>query len=138
MLHGASKLTTDKIKGVISEAPAAAGRKLGDLKVPTIIAHGKMDNWGGRFGTDYIWKRTFPFSPISVEKWVQSLQENERPIRFIFYKNAGHSFHSGSLERVSQVRVGGASFTAYLGAVEGVVAQYERDVFAFVKENMAR
>ena len=70
------------------------------------------------------------------EQWVKSLQEEGSPIRFIFYENAGHSFHEGPLKKVTLGRANGISFTAYEGADEEVLEQYERDIFTFVNSNL--
>ncbi|MEO1245254.1 MAG: hypothetical protein AAFX56_06160 [Pseudomonadota bacterium] len=136
-LHGASELAGHPIKGVIAEAPAANGYPVGDIVVPTIIPFGSKDNWAGRSATDYIWTRTYPSSPVSLEQWVTSLQEKGRPIEFIFYENAGHSLHEGPLREVTRGRANGISFTAYEGADEEALEQYERDVITFVKRKLA-
>ncbi len=136
VLHSATELANNPIRGVIAEAPAANGYPIGDINIPTIIPFGKMDNWAGRSEADYIWTRTYPSSPISLEKWVKSLQEKGSPIKFIFYENAGHSFHEGPLKKVTLGRANGISFTAYEGADEEVLEQYERDIFTFVNSNL--
>jgi len=66
---------------------------------------------------------------------VKSLQEKGRPVRFVFYENAGHSLDEGPLKKVTRDRANGVSFTAYEGAKDEVLQQYERDVFAFVNSN---
>lgn len=134
-LHAASEFVDFQIRGVIAEAPAANGYPLGDIKIPTIIVFGKLDNWAGRSETDYIWKRTYPNSPVSLEKTVEALQKNGRPVRFLFYDNAGHSFHEGPLRKVSRGRASGRTFSAHEGADEDTLRQYERDVLEFVHNN---
>ncbi len=136
VLYSATELANNSIRGVIAEAPAANGYPLGYIKIPTIIPFGKMDNWAGRSETDYIWTRTYPSSPISLEQWVKSLQEKGRPIEFTFYENAGHLLFSGPLKKVTLDRANGLSFTAYQGADEEVVKQYERDIFRFVNSHL--
>ncbi len=135
VLHAATELAGKRITGVIAEAPAANGYAIGDIAIPTIIAFGSKDNWAGRSETDYIWTRTSPSSPESLERWVTSLQEKGRPIEFLFYENAGHSLHEGPLREVTRGRASGASFTAYEGADEAALEKYERDVAAFVARN---
>jgi dienelactone hydrolase len=137
VLHSATELP-NPIRGVIAEAPTANGYPIGDINIPTIIPFGKRDTWAGRSETDYIWTRTYPSSPISLEQLVTSLQEKGRPIRITFYENAGHSFHEGPLRQVTRGRANGISFTAYEGADEEALIQYERDIFAFVNRNLVQ
>ncbi|MEX2125986.1 MAG: hypothetical protein WD795_19000 [Woeseia sp.] len=137
VLYAGSEIENDHIRGIISEAPAATGFTLGDYNIPTIIPFGKLDNWAGRSETDYVWQRTYPNSPISIEDWVKSLQEKGRPIKFIFYENAGHLLFEGPLEKVIVRRGDAIAFTAYQGAGEGVLEQYEHDVITFVKNSLA-
>ena len=132
VLYAGTEITNKHIRGIISEAPAATGFSLGDLNIPTIIPFGAMDNWAGRSETDYVWKRTYPNSPVSIEDWVKLLQEKGRPIAFIFYENAGHLLFEGPLKKVTVRRGDAIAFTAYEGAGEGVLEQYERDVITFV------
>jgi dienelactone hydrolase len=137
VLHSATELANNPIRGVIAEAPAANGYPLGDIEIPTIIPFGEKDNWAGRSETDYIWTRSYPPRfPMSLEQWVQSLQEKGRPVKFIFYENAGHLLFVGPLKEVTVRRGDAASFTAYEGADEEALKQHERDVFAFVNGNM--
>ncbi len=135
VLYAGSKLNTNNIRGIISEAPAATGYALADYNIPTIIPFGKLDNWAGKSETDYVWKRTYPSSPISIEQWVRSLQEKERPVKFIFYENAGHLLFEGPLEKVTVRRGDKIAFTAYQGADEEALEQYEKDILEFVKNN---
>ena len=132
VLYAGTELGYSSIRGIISEAPAATGSALGDLSIPTIIPFGALDNWAGQSETDYVWTRTYPNSPISIEAWVRSLQEKQRPIRFIFYENAGHLLFEGPLKEVTVRRGESIAFTAYEGAGPGVLQQYERDVMSFV------
>lgn len=132
VLHSATELSKYPVKGVIAEAPAANGYPIGDIKIPTIIPYGAKDNWAGRSETDYIWTRTYPDSPMSLEEWVRSLQKKGSQIKFIFYENAGHSIHAGPLKEVTLGRASGLSFTAYEGADEEALRQYEFDVIEFV------
>lgn len=136
VLYAGSELANNNIRGIISEAPAATGYTLGDFNIPTIIPFGKMDNWAGRSETDYVWTRTYPSSPISIEHWLKSLQEKGRPVKFIFYENAGHLLFEGPLKKVTVRRGDVIAFTAYQGADEEVLIQYERDVFTFVNKNL--
>lgn len=138
VLYAGSELANDRIRGIISEAPAATGFALGDLQIPTIIPFGAMDNWAGRSETDYVWTRTYPNSPISIAHWVQTLQQRGLPTEFIFYENAGHLLFAGPLREVTVERANSASFTAYEGAGEGVLEQYERDVMMFVNGNLTQ
>ncbi len=136
VLYAGSELVNKNIRGIISEAPAATGYSLGDFNIPTIIPFGKMDNWAGKSETDYVWTRTYPSSPISIEHWVKSLQEKERPIKFIFYENAGHLLFEGPLEKVTVRRGDTIAFTAYQGADDKALKQYEHDVITFVNSNL--
>ncbi|MGB5817909.1 MAG: hypothetical protein WBG90_00395 [Saonia sp.] len=135
-LYAGSTLTNDYIKGIISEAPAATGYPLGDFNIPTIIPFGKLDTWAGKSDTDYVWTRTYPISPILIESWMKSRQEKGRPIKFIFYENAGHLLFEGPLEKVTVRRGNTIAFTAYRGAGEKALKQYEQDVITFVKSNL--
>ena len=134
--YSGSELANEHIRGIISEAPAATGFTLGDYNIPTTIPFGSMDNWAGRSETDYVWTRTYPSSPVSIEDWVKSLQDKGRPIRFIFYENAGHLLFEGPLKNVTVRRGDAIAFTAYEGAGEGVLEQYEHDVITFVNSNL--
>ena len=138
VLYAGTEIANSHIRGIISEAPAATGFTLGDLSIPTIIPFGKLDNWAGRSETDYVWTRTYPNSPISIEDWVKSLQEKGRPIRFIFFENAGHLLFEGPLKEVTVQQGDAIAFTAYQGAGEGVIEQYELDVVTFVNCNLAQ
>ena len=136
VLYAGSKLDKGNIRGIISEAPAATGYTLEDYNIPTIIPFGKLDNWAGKSETDYVWTRTYPSSPISIEKWVKSLREKERPVKFIFYENAGHLLFEGPLEKVTVRRGDIIAFTAYQGADAKALKQYEHDVISFVNSNL--
>jgi len=57
----------------------------GDVDIPTIIPFGALDTWAGQSDTDYVWKRTYPDSPISIEDWVHAQQAKGRPVKFVFY-----------------------------------------------------
>lgn len=137
VLYAGSKILNENIKGIISEAPAATGYALGDYKVPTIIPFGKLDTWAGKSDTDYVWERTYPTSPVSIESWTKSLQEKNRPIKFIFYENAGHLLFEGPLEKVTVRRGDSIAFVAYQGASQEALQKYERDVIAFVKNHIS-
>jgi dienelactone hydrolase len=132
VLYAGSKLNNESVKGIISEAPAATGYELEDYNIPTIILFGKLDTWAGKSDTDFVWKRTYPNSPISIEQWVNSLKEKGRPIDFIFYEQAGHLLFEGPLEKVTVKRGDKIAFTAYQGADENVLKQYEKDIIEFV------
>ena len=136
VLYAGSKFDTKNVRGIISEAPAATGYVLEDYNIPTIIPFGKLDNWAGKSETDYVWTRTYPSSPISIEHWLKSLQEKERPVKFIFYENAGHLLFEGPLEKVTVRRGDKIAFTAYQGADEEVLKKYEQDIIRFVKSNL--
>ena len=138
VLYAGSELNNDRIRGIISEAPAATGFPLGDYDIPTIVPFGKLDNWAGRSETDYVWTRTYPTSPVSIEDWVKARQNAGRPVDFIFYENAGHLLFDGPLEKVTVRRGDAIAFTAYQGAAEGVLEQYERDVVTFVNSNLLK
>ncbi len=138
VLHAGAELADPNIKAIVSEAPAATGYELGDLPIPTIIPFGALDTWAGRSETDYVWTRTYPSSPISIEAWVRSLQEKRRPVRFIFYENAGHLLFAGPLREVTVRRGAEIAFTAFEGAGPGVVERYERDVMSFVRGILER
>ena len=138
VLHGATEFPDASIRGVIAEAPTANGYPIGDIAVPTIIPFGKKDNWAGRSETDYIWTRTYPSSPISLEQLIATLQAKGSPVRFLFYDNAGHSFHEGPLRQVTRGRANGISFTAYEGADGEALARYEQDVAAFIDRHSTR
>ncbi len=138
VLYAGAEIANKNIRGIISEAPAATGFTLGDYNIPTIIPFGKLDNWAGRSETDYVWTRTYPNSPISIEDWVNSRQEKRRPIEFIFYENAGHLMFEGPLKKVTVRRGDAIAFTAYEGANEEVLKQYEHDVFKFVNTNLVK
>lgn len=138
VLYAGSEIANEYIRGIISEAPAATGFTLGDYSIPTIIPFGKLDNWAGRSETDFVWTRTYPNSPISIEDWVKTRQENGRPIMFLFYENAGHLLFEGPLEEVTVKRGDAIAFTAYQGAGEGVLELYEHDVITFVNSILAQ
>lgn len=136
VLHAGSAISNDSIRAIISEAPAGSGFALGDYDIPTIIPFGSLDTWGGKSKTDYVWKRTYPNSPISIENWVESLQKKERPIQFRFYENAGHLLFEGPLKEVTIRRGNVVAFTAFQGAGDGVLDEYERDVIAFARRQL--
>ncbi|MEO1243363.1 MAG: hypothetical protein AAFX54_15750 [Pseudomonadota bacterium] len=138
ILYAGSEIENENIRGIISEAPAGSGFTLGDYDIPTIIPFGALDTWAGRSDTDYVWKRTYPSSPVSIEDWVNSQQAKGRPVKFIFYENAGHLLFEGPLEKVTVRRGDAIAFTAYQGAGDGVLEQYERDVMTFVNNNLAQ
>lgn len=137
VLYAGSEIANENIRGIISEAPAGSGFALGDYDIPTIIPFGALDTWAGTSDTDYVWKRTYPDQPISIEAWVNGQQAKGRPVRFIFYENAGHLLFEGPLVLVTVRRGDAIAFTAYQGAAEGVLEQYERDVMSFVSDNLA-
>jgi len=138
VLYAGSELIKKQIRGIISEAPAATGYQLGDLNIPTIVLYGKMDNWAGKSETDYVWSRTYPTSPISIESWLKSQQEKGHPIKFIFYENAGHLLFEGPLEKVTVRRGEAIAFTAYQGADDKALIQYEQDVILFIRTNLVK
>lgn len=138
VLYAGSKLARAQIRGIISEAPAATGFVLEDYDIPTIIPFGKLDTWAGKSPTDYVWKRTYPNSPISIENWVESRQEEGHPVQFIFYENAGHLLFEGPLEKVTVKRGDAIGFNSYQGANDDALMQYEKDLIAFVNENLVQ
>jgi len=138
VLYAGSELTKVNIKGIIAEAPAATGYALGDFIIPTIVPFGKLDTWAGKSDTDFVWTRTYPTSPISLENWAKSLQDKGRPIKFVFYENAGHLLFEGPLEKVKVRRGNNIAFIAYQGADDEALKQYEQDVIAFVKSNTGK
>jgi dienelactone hydrolase len=137
VLYAGSEIANGSIRGIISEAPAGSGFTLGDYDIPTIIAFGALDTWAGKSDTDYVWKRTYPDSPVSIEDWVHAQQAKGRPVEFVFYENAGHLLFEGPLVKVTVRRGDAIAFTAYQGADAGVLEQYERDVIAFAKSRLA-
>ena len=137
VLFAGSEIDNVNIRGIIAEAPAGSGFTLGDYDIPTIIPFGALDTWGGGSAADYVWSRVYPDSPISIEAWVNAQRGRDRPVRFIFYENAGHLLFEGPLELVTVRRGDAIAFTAYQGAAEGVLEQYERDVMSFVTAHMA-
>lgn len=137
VLYAGSEIASACIRAIVSEAPAATGFTLGDYDIPTLIPFGKLDNWAGKSETDYVWTRTYPNSPVSIEDWVTSRQEAGRPVGFVFYDNAGHLLFEGPLEEVSVRRGDVIAFTGYQGAAEGVLEQYENDVISFVNTHLA-
>ena len=138
VLYAGSALQDTKIRGIISEAPAATGYTLGDYDIPTIIPFGALDTWAGKSATDYVWERTYPSSPLSIAQWVKSLQEKERPIKFVFYENAGHLLFEGPLEKVTVRRGDTIAFTAYQGADKAALEKYQKDIISFVKNNKVK
>ena len=74
VLHAGSEMGTGNIRGIIAEAPAGSGFTLRDYDTPTIIPFGALDTWAGKSDTDYVWKRTYPDSPVSLEDWVHAQQ----------------------------------------------------------------
>jgi dienelactone hydrolase len=138
VLYSGSEIDNGNIRAIISEAPAGSGFTLGDYDIPTIIPFGALDTWGGKSDTDYVWKRTYPDSPISIEAWVHVQQAKGRPVRFIFYENAGHLLFEGPLEKVTVRRGDAIAFEAYQGAGEGVLERYEHDVIAFAKSHLTQ
>ena len=138
VLHAGSEIENGNIRGIISEAPAGSGFALGDYDIPTIIPFGALDTWAGASDTDYVWKRTYPNSPVSIEDWVKAQQAKGRPVKFIFYENAGHLFFEGPLELVTVRRGEAIAFTAYQGAGEGVLKQYEQDVISFAYKSLVQ
>jgi dienelactone hydrolase len=138
VLYAASEIENRNIRGIISEAPAGSGFTLGDYNIPTIIPFGALDTWAGKSATDYVWKRTYPDSPISIEDWVHAQQAKGRPVKFIFYENAGHLLFEGPLKKVTVRRGDVIAFSAYQGADHGVLEQYEHDVVTFSKSHLAQ
>lgn len=133
-LYAGSLLKLDGIQGIVAEAPAATGLPLGDYAIPTIVIFGKLDTWAGKSETDFVWTRTYPNSPTSIADWVEAMQRRSRPVRFIFYENAGHLLFDGPLEKVTVKRGKAIAFSAYRGADAGVLEQYEHDVMTFVSD----
>jgi dienelactone hydrolase len=138
VLYSGSEIANDKVRGIISEAPAGSGFTFGDYDIPTIIAFGALDTWAGKSDTDYVWKRTYPDSPTSIEDWVHAQQAKSHPVKFVFYENAGHLLFEGPLEKVTVRRGESITFEAYQGAAHGVLERYEQDVIAFAKSLVAQ
>ena len=132
ILHAGAAISDERIRGIISEAPAATGFELGDYDVPTIVSFGGLDTWAGKSPTDFVWLRTYPSSPVSIKNWVDERQQAGRPVEFVLYENAGHLLFDGPLEEVTVKRGDKIAFTAFKGAAEGVLELYERDVREFV------
>lgn len=135
VLYAGAELANERIQGIISEAPAATGYPLGDVTIPTIIPFGQLDTWAGKSETDFIWTRTYPNSPISLEQWVNSQQAKGHSVQFIFYENAGHLLFEGPLEKVTVKRGNAIAFTAYQGADKKALMQYKNDVISFIQRN---
>ncbi|MEO1406538.1 MAG: hypothetical protein AAFV54_08610 [Pseudomonadota bacterium] len=135
VLYAGSEIDNPNIRGIISEAPAGSGFPLGDYNIPTIIPFGALDTWAGESDTDFVWKRTYPNSPESIEDWVNSQQSKGHPVNFKFYEDAGHLLFEGPLEKVTVRRGDAIAFTAYRGAADGVLDQYEDDVISFTRKN---
>lgn len=135
VLYAGSEISDDGVRGIISEAPAATGFELGDYSIPTIVSFGALDTWAGKSKNDFVWTRTYPSSPVSINDWVDSRRAAGRPVELIFYENAGHLLFDGPLEEVTVMRGNEIAFTAYKGAGEGVVDTYEQDVVNFVSQN---
>ena len=74
VLFAGSAIKNANIRGIISEAPAGSGAALGDYSIPTVIYFGALDTWAGKSDTDFVWKRTYPDSPVSIEDWVRAGQ----------------------------------------------------------------
>ncbi len=138
VLRAGAELADAAAKAIVAEAPAASGYELGHVTVPTLIPFGALDTWAGRSDTDYVWRRTYPTSPVSLEAWVEGQQHAGHPVRFIFYEDAGHLLFAGPLREVTVQRGEAVAFTSYEGAGPGVLEQYERDVIGFVREALGR
>jgi len=67
---------------------------------------------------------------------LKAQQEKSHPIKFIFYENAGHLLFEGPLEEVTVRRGDKIAFTAYQGADEKALIQYEQDVTSFINMNL--
>ncbi|MBO6506271.1 MAG: hypothetical protein JJ850_06650 [Kordiimonadaceae bacterium] len=138
VLYAGSELSAiDGIRAIISEAPAATGYPLGDYDIPTLVPFGALDTWAGRSDTDYVWKRTYPNSPISIEDWVTERQAAGRPVAFRFYADAGHLMFEGPLKLTTVRRGDRVAFTAYEGASPQALYKYKKDVIAFAKSHLA-
>lgn len=136
VLYAGSEIENGNIRGIVSEAPAGSGFTLGDYNVPTLVLFGALDTWAGKSDTDYVWKRTYPDSPISIEDWAHAQRAKGHPVEFVFYDKAGHLLFEGPLKKVTVRRGDSIAFSAYQGADEGVLEQYEHDVIAFVKSHL--
>ncbi len=136
ILYAGSAISDPRVRGIISEAPAATGFNLGDYDTPTLVSFGQLDNWAGKSRTDFVWNRTYPSSPTSIKDWVDSRRAAGRPVDLVFYENAGHLLFDGPLEEVTVMRGDQIAFTAFKGAGEGVLELYEKDVLEFVRANL--
>ena len=124
-----------RIKLILSEAPPPSGHPLPlDIQTPTVLFFGEKDNWGGMSENDLMWTRKFPHQPISNAEWVAQQSEKGRPVKVIFYPNAGHSFHSGRLMPISRTMAGIGTITGNLGANSEARIQYEKDLIQIVGE----
>ncbi|WP_350293944.1 hypothetical protein [uncultured Croceitalea sp.] len=135
VLYAGSQFTHSKIKGIISEAPAATGYTLEDVSIPTIVLYGEKDNWAGKSETDYVWTRTYSNSPISIKDWIDAQQTKNNPIKLILYKDAGHLLFEGPLKKVTVKRGDKIAFSAYQGASEEALIKYKEDLVSFIKHN---
>ena len=126
------------IRGILAEGMSAGGLPNPDLKIPTRVYYGKQDTWGGAVT---MWtRRRHNNRPVSVEDWVAERRKAGTDIELVLYENAGHSIHysGGFVQKTSSRGSKGFSFTAYLGAHNSVINQYEKDVFKFVDSRLAR
>ena len=124
-----------RIKLILSEAPPPSGHPLPlDIQTPTVLFFGEKDNWGGMSENDLMWTRKFPHQPISNAEWVAQQSEKGRPVKVIFYPNAGHSFHSGRLMPIPRTMAGIGTITGNLGANSEARIQYEKDLIQIVGE----
>lgn len=135
VLYAGSALEMSGVTAIIAEAPAATGFELGDYDIPTLITFGELDTWAGRSDEDYVWKRTYRNSPVSVEDWITARKRDGRPVTFQLYPNAGHMMFEGPLEKVSVRRGDAIAFSAYRGANKEALATYKQDVIGFAQKH---
>jgi len=136
VLYAGSDIQNANIRAIISEAPAGSGFELGNYNIPTLIPFGALDTWAGKSDDDFVWKRTYPRSPVSLESWVYTQKKQGHPVDFIFYEKAGHLLFEGALEKVTVRRGDRIAFSAFQGAAAGVLDKYERDVIEFAKSHL--
>ena len=124
-----------RIKLILSEAPPPSGYPLLlDVQTPTVLFFGELDNWGGKSENDFMWTRKFPYQPISNSEWVKIQSDKGRPVKVIFYPNAGHGFHWGRLTPITRTMAGIGAITGNLGANSEARIQYEKDINRLVGE----
>jgi hypothetical protein len=81
-----------------------------------------------------MWTRKFPYQSVSNSEWVKMQSEKGRPVKVIFYPNAGHGFHWGGLTPITRTMAGIGAITGNLGANSEARIQYEKDINRLVEK----